>query len=156
MGTKILQDKIVTIGGGRPTVRIEEDDTVTSGEIALAGSTMVKKRPVYVPGIITDISTAGSFFVAVPAGTISKIFVAIDHAITVADAGLSFEIDGTAVTGGGITIPYATAAAGSVYTAEPTAANVVGADGAIEMITDGASTTSCRATVTFEIIPTVA
>jgi hypothetical protein len=50
---------------------------------------------------ITDISTAGSTFVPVPDdGRIIKIFTSIQNAITTADAELSFEIGGTAVTGG--------------------------------------------------------
>ena len=54
---------------------------------------------------ITNISTAGSTFVAVPdGGKIIKILTSIKNAITTADAALSFEIGGTAVTGGGITI----------------------------------------------------
>lgn len=72
---------------------------------------------------ITDISTAGSTFVAVPdGGKIVKILTSIKNAITTADAALTFEIGGTAVTGG-----------------------------AIEMITDGGSSTACECVVTFVI-----
>jgi hypothetical protein len=73
---------------------------------------------------ITDISTAGSTFVPVPDdGRIIKIFTSIKNAITTADAELSFEIGGTAVTGGDITVTQAASAAGDVDTAEPTAEN---------------------------------
>ena len=68
---------------------------------------------------ITNISTAGSTFVAVPdGGKIIKILTSIKNAITTADAALSFEIGGTAVTGGGITITQSGSAAGDVDTAE--------------------------------------
>jgi hypothetical protein len=87
---------------------------------------------------ITDISTAGSTFVAVPdGGKIVKILTSIKNAITTADAALTFEIGGTAVTGGAITVTQSGSAAGDVDTATPTAANRVEEGGAIEMITDG-------------------
>jgi hypothetical protein len=101
---------------------------------------------------ITDISTAGSTFVPVPDdGRIIKIFTSITNAITTANAALSFEIGGTAVTGGGITVTQAGSAAGDVDTAEPTAENSVNEGQAIEMITDGGSSTACECVVTFVI-----
>jgi len=101
---------------------------------------------------ITDISTAGSTFVPVPdGGRIIKIFTSIKNAITSANAALSFEIGGTAITGGGITITQSGSAAGDVDTAEPTAANSVNEGQAIEMITDGGSSTACECVVTFVI-----
>ena len=101
---------------------------------------------------ITTISTAGSTFVPVPdGGTIIKILTSIKNAITTADAALSFEIGGTAVTGGGITVAYSGSAAGDVDTAEPTAANDLSEDGTIEMITDGASSGTKKLNVTFVI-----
>ena len=101
---------------------------------------------------ITDISTAGSTFVPVPDdGRIIKIFTSIKNAITTADAALSFEIGGTAVTGGDITVTQSGSAAGDVDTAEPTAENSVNEGQAIEMITDGGSSTACECVVTFVI-----
>jgi len=102
---------------------------------------------------IGDISTAGSVF-AVPgvAGTIVKISNVIDAAITGADAGLTFEIDGVAVTGAAITIANAGSAAGDVDSSTPTALNVITADQAIEIVKDGASTTTSNGVVTFEIL----
>ena len=101
---------------------------------------------------ITDISSAGSTFVPVPdGGRIIKIFTSIKNAITTADAALSFEIGGTAITGGGITVTQSGSAAGDVDTAEPTAENSVNEGQAIEMITDGGSSTACECVVTFVI-----
>jgi hypothetical protein len=101
---------------------------------------------------ITDISSAGSTFVPVPdGGRIIKIFTSIKNAITTANAALSFEIGGTAVTGGGITVTQSGSAAGDVDTAEPTAENSVNEGQAIEMITDGGSSTACECVVTFVI-----
>ena len=101
---------------------------------------------------ITTISTAGSTFVPVPdGGTIIKILTSIKNAISSANAALTFEIGGVAVTGGGITVTQSGSAAGDVDTAEPTALNTVSEGGSIEMITDGASATACECVVTFVI-----
>ena len=101
---------------------------------------------------ITDISTAGSTFVAVPdGGRIIKIFSCIKNAITTADAALTFELGGTAITNGDITVTQSGSAAGDVDSSEPTAANSVEEGDAIEMITDGSSATACEAIITFVI-----
>jgi len=101
---------------------------------------------------IADISTASSTFVPVPdGGKIIKIITALQGAIGTSDAAITFEIGGTAVTGGGITVATGSSAAGDVDTAEPTAANVVQENGTIEMITDGASSNTRILNVTFVI-----
>ena len=101
---------------------------------------------------IEDISTASSTFVAVPdGGRVIKIITALQGAISGSDAAITFEIGGTAVTGGGITVAHSGSAAGDVDTAEPTAANRVEEDGTIEMITDGGSTGAKKLLVTFVI-----
>ena len=99
---------------------------------------------------IDDVSTAGSYWVASPwAGTITKIYTVLEGAISGADAALSFELGGTAVTDGGITITQASSAAGDVDSSTPSAANTVTAGGAIEVITDGGSTGAVSVQVTF-------
>ena len=101
---------------------------------------------------ITTISTAGSTFIPVPdGGTIITIFTAIKIAISSANAALTIEIGGVAVTGGAITVTQSGSAAGDVDTAEPTALNTVSEGGTIEMITDGGSSTACECVVTFVI-----
>ena len=101
---------------------------------------------------IEDISTASSTFVAIPdGGKIVKIITALQGAISGANAAITFEIGGTAVTGGAITVAHSGSAAGDVDTAEPTAANRVEQDGTIEMITDGGSTGAKKLLVTFVI-----
>ena len=106
----------------------------------------------FISGRVADISTAGSTFVAVPdGGRIIKIMTVLQGAISGGNAAISFEIGGTAVTGGGITVAHSGSAAGDVDTAEPTAANRVEEDGTIEMITDGGSTGTAKLLVTFVI-----
>ena len=106
----------------------------------------------FVVAEIEDISTASSTFVGIPdGGRVIKIITALQGAIGTANGGISFEIGGTAITGGGITVTQSGSAAGDVDTAEPTAANRVEEDGTIEMITDGASTNAVKLLVTFVI-----
>ena len=106
----------------------------------------------FITAEIEDISTASSTFVAIPdGGKIVKIITALQGAISGANAAITFEIGGTAVTGGAITVAHSGSAAGDVDTAEPTAANRVEQDGTIEMITDGASTGTKKLLVTFVI-----
>ena len=63
------------------------------------------------------------------------------------DASLA-EVSGA---GGGITVAHSGSAAGTIDSAEPTAANQVEEGGSIEMITDGASTGANKLNVTFVI-----
>ena len=106
----------------------------------------------FITAKIADISTASSTFVAIPdGGKVIKILTALQGAIGTANGGITFEIGGTAVTGGGITVTQSGSAAGDVDTAEPTAANRVEEDGTIEIITDGGSSTACECVVTFVI-----
>ena len=106
----------------------------------------------FITGRVSDISTAGSTFVAVPdGGRIIKIITALQGAISGGNAAISFEIGGTAVTGGGITVAHSGSAAGTVDSSVPTAANRVEEDGTIEMITNGGSTGTQKLLVTFVI-----
>ena len=95
----------------------------------------------FITAEIEDISTASSTFVAVPdGGKIIKIITALQGAISGANAAITFEIGGTAVTGGAITVAHSGSAAGDIDTAEPTAANNVVEGDFIALATDGAST----------------
>ena len=103
---------------------------------------------------IDDISTASSAWVVSPvAGTISKIYSVISGAITSGAAVLTAEIGGTAVTNGVLTVAVSGSAAGIIDSATPSAANTVTAGSAIEIATDGGSTNSVSAVITFEITP---
>lgn len=99
-------------------------------------------------GEIPDVSTAGSIFIPNPiAGVISKIFVTLQTGITAANAIVTAEINGVLVTGSSATITQAGSTGGSTFSSTPSGANVVSAGGAIEIITDGGSTTTAPAIV---------
>lgn len=98
---------------------------------------------------IPDVSTAGSYFVANPIlGDIYKIHVVLDNAITGADSTVSAKINGVAVSGSSVTVAYSSSAAGSVFSSTPSGNKTVSAGGSIEILTDGASSTACKAKVT--------
>jgi len=98
---------------------------------------------------LSDVSTASSAYVVAPdAGKIIKIYSVLGGAIATANAAITTEINGVAVTGGAITIATASSAAGDVDSAEPTAANSVQEGDVIEIITDGASTNTVPAEFT--------
>jgi hypothetical protein len=110
---------------------------------------------IYVTVDMTEVSTAASVWVVAPvACTFTKAYGVLNAAITVADAIITSEIGGTLVTGGGVTVANSGSAAGTVVTITPTAANTLTAGQALEIITDGASTTTSRVTWTVEFTPT--
>ena len=109
----------------------------------------------YLYGAIADISTAASSFtVALPYDVIiTGGQITSSTAVTVADAGVTFEIGGVVVAGMTSAITTAGAADGDAYSiSEPTAETTLSAGTAIEVITDGLSTTASlgRVAITFK------
>jgi hypothetical protein len=106
----------------------------------------------FITAEIEDISTASSTFVAIPdGGKVVKILTALQGAISGANAAITFEVGGTAMTNSAITVANSGSAAGDVDTSAPSAANRVEEGGTIEMITDGGSTGTAKLLVTFVI-----
>lgn len=98
---------------------------------------------------LADISTAGQIYIPVPdGGEIIKAYSVINGAIATADSVLTLKINGTAVTGGTMTVAYSGSAAGDVDSCTPTGANVVNEGDVIEVETDGASTNTVPAVIT--------
>jgi hypothetical protein len=96
----------------------------------------------------TDISTASSEWVASPmAGKVIGIYVTLHGAITTANATVTAEIGGVALSGLSITITQAGSAAGSTFSGTPSGNNTIAAGQALEIISDGASSTAVVATV---------
>lgn len=118
---------------------------------------IVARKPtdkVYLTSRIPSISTADEvYFYAPCAGTIVAIHSVLHGAIATADATLTGKIDGTAITGGAITVAYSGSAAGDADTVAPTALNVVAAGESIEVETDGACTNAEAVTITVVIDP---
>jgi len=136
----------------QPSGGSTDNKLVLGGSVETATGANLKTKLVAVP--IGDVSSAGSVFVAPGvAGTIVNFSNVIDAAITAADAGLTLEIGGVAVTGADITITQSGSAAGDVDQAVPSALNVITASEAIEIVKDGLSTTASNGVVTLEILP---
>lgn len=104
---------------------------------------------------IADVSTAASVWVY-PGfnGKIRKVISVLHGAITVANANVTVEIGGTAVTGAALVIAASGSAAGVVDSATPTALNTFTSDQPIEVITDGGSTDAAALEVTLWLEPT--
>ena len=142
-----------------PTSRLEQilnwidQNLRTDGSPKFAGLTVNDIKHCDILTVdMSDISTASSVWVVAPyAGKIVKIYSVINGAITVGDAAITVELGGTAVTGAGITIANSGSAAGIVDSSTPTALNTVTAGQAIEIISNGGSTDTCRATFTVVI-----
>lgn len=101
---------------------------------------------------LTDVSTASSVYVVAPiAGTVSKIYSALQGPITVADSVVTASIGGVNLTNGSLTVAYSGSAAGDVDSCTPTANNTVTAGQAIKITTDGASTDTAALVLTIVI-----
>ena len=101
---------------------------------------------------LTDVSTASSCYVAAPtAGTITKIYGVLENAITVADSAITTYIAATPITNGNMTAAYTGSAAGTSFSATPTAARTVSAGSVLRVETDGGSTTTGAMVFTFLI-----
>lgn len=135
----------VANGSGSGTWEKVDKDAVNTSSIK-------DLNKIYLTYTIPDISTAGSHFVVTPiAGDIAKIFSTINNAISSANCALTFEIAGTLVTNGAITVAHSGSAAGTVDSSTPSGQKTLTAGQAIEIITDGGSSTACRGTITFEL-----
>lgn len=147
---------------------VDDVDTTTSvsdtGTLIVASNTSsvvdtynaAESSKIYLTVDMTDISTASSVWVVAPvACSFTGLQSVINGAITGADAAITTEIGGTAVTGGSLTIANSGSAAGDVDSATPTALNTLTAGQALEIITDGGSTNTVRATFTVELNPII-
>lgn len=79
-------------------------------------------------------------------GKVVKVWSIIADAITVGDATVAVAINGTAITGGSITIANASSAAGDFDSATPTALNLVNEDDVISFTPSGATGTNVSVT----------
>lgn len=107
-----------------------------------------------VTAYLADVSAPSSAWV-VPGfnGRIKRLSTVLHGAITVADANVSLKIGGTAVTNGAVVITQSGSAAGDVDQATPSGANIFSASQAIEIATDGGSTTTMPLSATLELEP---
>lgn len=144
---------ILTTGTGDAGKVITPSSTVAgTSEIRSLVEDEITEKKVVLNVEIDDISTAASYWIVSPfAGDIVAVYSVIDGAIATSDALISFEVGGTPVVGGTITVAFTGSAAGDVDSNTPTADNTVTAGQAIEVITDGASTNTVSAMISIVI-----
>jgi hypothetical protein len=85
------------------------------------------------------------------AGRVTKIWSITEGVLTTGDATLTAKINGTAITGGVLTITQSGSAAGDVDSATPTAANVVAEGDKLSATVGGTNATATPANVFFVI-----
>ena len=148
-GPALANDKVHTMGTVPYYEICPEAGTVDDDDKSVVSKEYVDSQPVIINARIDDVSTSQSDWVVMPyAGTITKIYSVISaNSLSGGDAVLTFEIAGTAITGGTITIASGSAA-GTVDSNTPTALNTVTAGQALELITDGGSTGTSPAELT--------
>jgi hypothetical protein len=119
-------------------------------EDAINTSSIKNVNKMYLTYEITTLNPAASYFMVVPvAATLEKIYSVIDGAITGANNVMTFEIGGTLVTNGTVTITQSGSAAGDVDEAIPTATNVLTAGQALEIISNGGASNDIKCTLSF-------
>lgn len=129
----------------------DRDNALILGGTIQTGANQSLKK-IYLSVDMTDVSTASTSYLVSPvAGTVSKVWVIISAAITGANSIITSKIGSTAITDGAVTLAYSGSAAGSVFSATPSAANTVAAGSNINFATDGASSTTSRGTIVVEI-----
>lgn len=135
---------------------VDQADSTGDNQYNFGGSVVTgtgqSLKKIYLSLDMTDVSTASTSYIPSPvAGTISKIYVILGAAITVANSIVTAKIGATDVTDGAVTLAFTGSAAGSVFSATPSAANTVAAGSNINFTTDGASSTTSRGTIVVEI-----
>ena len=108
----------------------------------------------WISALMADVSTPSSVFIAAPfAGTIRRFKTVLQGAITVADAAVGIELGGVDVAVCQLVIATAGSAAGVVDAGTATGANGVAEGDAVEIDSDGGSTTAAGLLCMVEFVP---
>ncbi len=128
--------------------------TAQAGEVYLAdglGSGSWVVPPYTVTGVIDDVSTASTIYLAIPyAGTVKKVVTVLAGSLTTANAIVTVR-NSAGTSMGTLTITQAGSAAGDVDTLTPVSNNTVTSDSRIQIDTDGGSDTARKLYVTVYI-----
>ncbi len=97
-----------------------------------------------------DLQIAASQWMTFPiAGNIVKIYTVIDETLGGSDTNMTFEIAGTPMTNSAIVITAVGSNGGDVDSSTPSAANTLTAGQALEVISDGGTSTTAICKLTF-------
>ncbi len=129
-------------------------DTAQSGEVYLAdgvGSGSWVVPPYVLTGVIDDVSTAATIYMATPyAGTVTKVVTVLAGSLTTANGTVTVR-NSAGTSMGTLTITQSGSAAGDIDTLVPVSNNTVTNDSRISIETDGACDTSRKLFVTVYI-----
>jgi hypothetical protein len=130
------------IGGSLDVASGGEIDIESGGALKIAGTavsaTAAELNETVLFLDIADGSADATYYLVSPhAGTISKIYSVIDGVVSTADITITANIGATPVTGGVVTIATASSAAGDIDSATPSAANVLTAGQALNLVVAG-------------------
>lgn len=138
-------DEMVVASGGAITV--ESGGSLTVAGVTIDENTLAMDDVTasaaeineYVLSLdVADGSADATYYLICPhAGTINKIWTVTDAAVSSADITVTANIGATPVTNGVVTIATAGSAAGDIDSATPSAANVVTAGAAINLVVAG-------------------
>ena len=131
-------DELVVASGG--SIDIESGGALKIGGVQVSASAAELDETILNLDIADGSADADYYIVSPHAGSISKIYSAIDGAVGTANITITASIGATPVTGGVVTIATAESAAGDVDVATPSAANVVTAGQAIKLTVAGGGT----------------
>lgn len=105
----------------------------------------------WLTAVLADVSTASSILIPVPRScTVNSARVVLGNAITVADSSVTFQNAAAASMGTAVTVAFTASAKGTGFTFTATGNNVLTGPTWIEVITDGASTTTAPLYITVE------
>lgn len=128
--------------------------TAQAGEMYLAngaGSGSWVIPPYTLTGVIDDVSTAATIYMAIPyAGTVTKVVTVLAGAITTANGTVTVK-NSAGSSMGTLTITQSGSAAGDIDTLSPVSNNTVTNDSRISIETDGACDTARKLFVTVYI-----
>lgn len=158
--TTLAASSNATVGG---TLGITGTTTAAAvNSTALSASSSLTVTGANIVGLISAVTfdcvtlaaaSSGVYGFASPfAGTITKIQAWMKGALTVGDAVLTGSIGGVAITNGVVTCTQAGSAAGSIFTANPTAANTVAVGSNVKFVVSGSESAAIGATVTVTIL----
>lgn len=119
-----------------------------------SGASTLQGTPVMICDSISLVGATGAIarWASPVAGTILRFKAIIDAALTTGNAVLTGKIGTTAITNGVITCTQAASAAGSVFTATPTAANVLAIGDNLNFTCSGSQDATANARITATIL----
>lgn len=130
-------------GSGSWSQPVVDADDGAAGEVPVAngsGDVVWSPREYHLTGVIADISTASTVYVAIPyAGNVAKIVTVLGGTIATADSTVTLK-DNAGNTMGGVLVAFSGSAAGDVDFDDTIANSDVTSNDFVSVETDGAST----------------